>query len=178
MNRHLQAGTYIFRITDPQLLTNINFYEKNRDDTEICIPLRLHISFSSNLDNDSEHHVLIQTVPEKKAQIDIDDDIQIALTFGDDVIRDSKQNIMKIEKDYTKLAEQFRLVDIHSNEVQVPTNIILGEFEDEIELKLIWSKDLFDNEKRAGYGLQLDQDENLYNQHNLHQKIENQVVIE
>jgi len=59
MSRLLPAGSYLFRVVDPQLLTNINFYEQNHEDTEVCIPLRLHIAFSTNLENDPDHHVLI-----------------------------------------------------------------------------------------------------------------------
>jgi len=105
MNRRLQPGSYLFRIVDPQLLKNINFYEENRSDLDVCVPFRIHISFSTNIDNDPDHHAIIYTVPEKKAQIDIDDDIQIALTFGDEIIKDNKYNNIDLNKNFNIIAE-------------------------------------------------------------------------
>jgi len=54
------------------------------DDREICIPIRLHISFTTNVDHEDEHYVGIHTMPEGHTQVDMEDDIMITIIFNDD----------------------------------------------------------------------------------------------
>jgi len=70
-------------VIDPQLIKNIEFYEQSMEDKEICIPLRLHISFTTNIHHDDDHFVPIHTMPEGNSQVDIDDDISIQIIFND-----------------------------------------------------------------------------------------------
>jgi len=60
-------------------------------------------------------------------------------------------------------------IDINSGEKFKPSTIELIDYDDdEVEAKLIWRKDLFDNSKRDGYRLRLEFDNQMYDKNNLH----------
>lgn len=63
-------------------------------------------------------------------------------------------------------------IDINSGEKFKPSAIELIDYDDdEVEAKLIWRKDLFDNSKRDGYRLRLEFDNQMYDKNNLHYEI-------
>lgn len=132
------------------------------EDKEICIPLRLHISFTTNVHHDDDHFVPIHTMPEGNSQVDIDDDISIQIIFNDDSTMDENFKRIDFEHNITTLQTHFTLVDINSGERFIPSSVELIDFDDdEVEAKLIWKKKLFDSTKREGYRLRLEFDNKM-----------------
>jgi len=70
-------------------------------------------------------------------------------------------------------------IDINSGEKFKPSAIELIDYDDdEVEAKLIWRKDLFDNSKRDGYRLRLEFDNQMYDKNNLHYEISKELLVE
>lgn len=132
------------------------------EDKEICIPIRLNINFSTNVDHEDDHFVPIHTMPDKTSQVDSEDDIMITLIFNDEKTVDQNYKRIDFEDDnhFKKLKNHFVLIDINSGEKFNPSKIEMIDFEDdEVEAKLIWKKTLFNKNKKEGYRLRLEFDE-------------------
>lgn len=181
LDRYLPSGSYVFRMLDPQLIKNIEFYEQSMEDKDICIPIRLNISLTTNLDHDDDHFVPIHTMPDGTSQVDSEDDIMIGIIFNDDktVDQDFKRIDFENESDFKKLKDHFTLTDINSGEVFLPSKIELVDFDDdEVEASLIWKKSLFDKKKKEGYRLRFEFDGLMYDKNNLHYQVAKEVIIE
>lgn len=140
------------------------------EDKEICIPIRLNISFTTNLDHEEDHFVPIHTMPEGTSQVDSNDDIMIGIIFNDDKTVDQhfKRIDFEDENHFKKLKDHFTLTDINTGEVFLPSKIELTDFDDdEVEATLIWKKNLFKT-KKEGYRLRFEFDGQMYDRNNLH----------